>query len=697
MSEITPNPLANEMNQFKEEILKSMREFETKLTSKIEDKESALNNDYQSFIQKINGLMNNNKEMISAIISQKLKLEKIGELENFKNKVDSMLITHEIRIKNSLDEIDKIKTRYDKIIADNLYVTGYIGSSCQYKNMSEYINFNIAEVSRLKMEKEQHKKEIKELKNKFEGIMKTMITMNDNTVKLCNNYTDGKKVQFEKLLETAQFELNQKSIDMRAMAQKFQNDIDEKVKNIESNVNKVIDSETNLNNLINDNFYICEKQHEEIKKSISDEKDSINNNKKKVETIEEKIQNMQNKMKLIDVVNSKVSKLFDTVKDMSYRSGSDFNRNNVPLTKSIQSPSPKRILKRKSSNPDVLNLNTENAGIKNFINTAENNLKKSSKASLQKSVKFPLVKRMNLNTINTGSSTEDLNKPRSKRKEEKVKEKEKENKTSDNNVIEDSSNINQEKPIIIINESLQQKEKLKQFEAEKVTKIVKEPIKEKENKENEVFKDIEKEKEKEIEKEIDKSSILKNANLTNTIETLPIIQIDGKRSSKHILLKPMEIENPNTKNNISTIPNNDNLSQTNPNLSKMKKVGLEITKENRDCKIVSLKLSPDSAKDSKDGLSKSRRPPKPKYDIVNSLINDYKAKLLSKMHSPDQINEMNNEISEMPKRVTQAFGRTAYTFYFNKDNSGLNLQKKRNMNINIKSGLKNENENKMKK
>ena len=684
MSEITPNPLANEMNQFKEEILKSMREFENKLTSKIEDKESALNNDYQKFIQKINELMNNNKEMISTLISQKLKLEKIGELENFKNKVDSMLITHEIRIKNSLDEIDKIKTRYDKIIADNLYVTGYIGSSCQYKNMSEYINFNIAEVSRLKMEKEQQKKEIKELKNKFEGIMKTMINMNDNTVKLCNTYTDGKKVQFEKLLETAQFELNQKSIDMRAMAQKFQNDIDERVKIIESNVNKVIQSETNLNNLINDNFYICEKQHEEIKKSISDEKDLINNNKKKVENVDEKIQTMQNKMKLIDVLNSKVSKLFETVKDLSFRS--DLNRNMVPLTKSIQSPSPKRILNRKSSNPDVLNLNTENASIKNFINTAENNLKKSTKASLQKSVKFPLVKRMNLNTITTGSSTEDLNKPRSKRKEEKDKESK-----NSNNLIEYSSNTNQEKPIIIINESEKEREKQKQNEVEKVTKIVKEPNKEKEkeNEINELFKDVE--KEKDIEKEILNPPIMKNANLTNTIETLPVIQIDGKKSSKQILLKPMEIENPNTRNNNLTITNNGNHNQTNPNLSKMKKVGLEITKENnRDCKIVSLKLSPDSAKE---GLSKSRRPPKPKYDIVNSLINDYKAKLLSKMHSPDQINEMNNEISEMPKKVTQAFGRTAYTFYYNKDNSGLYQPKKRNINI----GIKNENQNKMKK
>ena len=31
------------------------------------------------------------------------------------------------------------------------------------------------------------------------------------------------------------------------------------------------------------------------------------------------------------------------------------------------------------------------------------------------------------------------------------------------------------------------------------------------------------------------------------------------------------------------------------------------------------------------------------------------------------MNEINNEIIEMPKRVSQAFGRTTYTFYFQKD------------------------------
>ena len=277
MTEIVPNPAANEMNLFKEEILKSIREFEIKLLTKVEDKESSLNSDYRNFTQKINNLMDNNKEMISTITSQKLKLDKITELENFRNKVDSMLITHEIRIKNSLDEIERMKTRYDKILSENLYVPGFIGTSCQYRNLSEYINFNIADVSRLRNEKEQLKREIKDIKSKFEGIMKSMINMNDNTVKLCNKYTDNKQGQFEKVLENAKFELNQKSLDMRVMTQKFQNDIEEKVKEMREDVNKVIKSEENLNNLINDNFYICEKQHEEIKKSISNENDNIKN------------------------------------------------------------------------------------------------------------------------------------------------------------------------------------------------------------------------------------------------------------------------------------------------------------------------------------------------------------------------------------------------------------------------------------
>lgn len=57
-----------------------------------------------------------------------------------------MLLSHEVRIKNNADEIGKIKTKYGKIVADNLYVSGFISSACQFRNLSEYLSFNIEEV-----------------------------------------------------------------------------------------------------------------------------------------------------------------------------------------------------------------------------------------------------------------------------------------------------------------------------------------------------------------------------------------------------------------------------------------------------------------------------------------------------------------------------------------------------------------------
>ena len=299
----TPNPLSNEMNIFKEEVLQKIKEIETKLTSEITNKELALNADYQNFTSQINLLMNNNKEMISTIVSQKLKLEKVSELESFKNKVDSMLITHEIRIKNNTDEIGKIKTKYDKIIADNLYVSGYIGNSCQFRNLSEYLNFNIADIARLRIEKDQLKKDIKELKNRFDGIMKTIVTMNDNTVKLCNNYTETKQEYFKISLDNAIKEINQKNMDIRVIIQKFQNDSDQKVLEIREEVNKLIKSESDLTNLVNDNFYICERQHEEINKNISLETEETSKHKKLFDNVDEKIQDIQNKLKILDLLN----------------------------------------------------------------------------------------------------------------------------------------------------------------------------------------------------------------------------------------------------------------------------------------------------------------------------------------------------------------------------------------------------------
>ena len=643
-------PKPDELNTFKEELLKRMREFETKMTSQITNKELTLNADYQAFTSKINVLMNNNKEMISAITSQKVKFDKISELESFKNKTDSMLITHEIRIKNNIDEIEKIKTKYDKIISDNLYVSGYIGNSCQFRNLAEYLNFNIAEVSRLKMEKDQLKRDIKDIRNKFDGIMKSMVNMNDNTAKLCNNYTDTKQEYFQIQLNNAIKEVNQKSMDMRVVMQKFQNESDQKIVEIREEVNKLIKSESNLNNVVNDN---------------------ISANKKIINTLEEKIQDLQNRIKLTEGLSSKVRKLNDIVESMNKLTN---NMNYNLMSKTIsQSPPQKKIgLGKKNSNPDLIKISSDNTNInsvrfENIENAVKSNLT-TKKKLLGKSVRND-IKKLNLNLINNISSYDESIKTKENDDKEKKSIKLKINTT------EDFNDTSFDKKVINKKENSKEQDK---------------------DKEKERSKEIEKEKSKEIEKDMEKSPRLSKNN--NTIQTLPILTLNGKKNhSKSSLFKLMESENDKSNNlhinNIITVISNDSNSQTqtNFNLARIKKIGAELEQEAPGCKVVSLRL------EDKNNLSKSRRPPKAQYDIVNSLINDYRAKLFAKAHSPEAVNEIHNEILEMPKRVSQAFGRTTYTFYYKKDavnnavanknmnNFGFNGPKK---GYNFKSNLK---------
>ena len=90
-----------------------------------------------------------------------------------------MLVTHEIRINNNIKDISNFSSKFDKIISDNIFIPGFIGPSCQYKTLSDYINSNIEEMNRMKVEKEVVKKEQKEYKIKMESFIKQMVLLNE--------------------------------------------------------------------------------------------------------------------------------------------------------------------------------------------------------------------------------------------------------------------------------------------------------------------------------------------------------------------------------------------------------------------------------------------------------------------------------------------------------------------------------------
>ena len=461
------------------------------------------------------------------------------------------------------------------------------------------------------------------------------------------------------MLDHTEKEINQKNMDMRVIITKFQNDSDQKVIEIREELNKLIKSESNLNNIINDNFYISERQHEEMKKNISDSSDNIINHKKILDDLDKKIKAVQERLSLFNGLSSKVTRLYQMVGENK----NAYFSNTMAKTKS-QSPSPKRM-QSKNSNPELMKINSDNPNLNRIkLLNNENHIKNFSSTKLiQKKPKNAEMKKMNINLINKIPSMDEQNQIKTKEIAEKTKKAK-----FKINISQDLNNLSQEKSksnikIIDIEEDVKEKEKAKEKEKINTQKI---------SKKNQM-------------------------NQTNIIQTLPMLTIRGTtNTSRQMILKPLETENisstynintiisnkskdyekRNTLYNIATQLNNESHTQNqtqnqvniNPlNFRKMKKTGTEFVKEKPLCKMVSLDLSQNSPKEEKGRLAKSRKLTKTKYDFVNTLINDYRAKIFAKGYTSDNINDNNNEILDMPKRVSQAFGRTVYTLYLKKD------------------------------
>ena len=162
--------------------------------------ENKMNESY-SILSQSNKTIEENRRIIECFLEQRYQIDKIENIEKLTNKCNDTLISHEIRIANNKSEISSIKTKYDKIVLDNLLVSGFIGPSCQFKNLSSYIKNNITELGKIRFENENIKKDTKEFKIRLDGASKNITSLIDSGVLRCNQYTDSRINDFHVILE----------------------------------------------------------------------------------------------------------------------------------------------------------------------------------------------------------------------------------------------------------------------------------------------------------------------------------------------------------------------------------------------------------------------------------------------------------------------------------------------------------------
>ena len=327
-----------EIMELKDEILKNNRELEKRLKSQIEQYTNEFVDNISVFKQRITSVSEINNKIVNSLPEIQFQISKIDAIEKFDKRADNKISTHEARLMTISNEIEKLKTKYDKIFIDNMTVPGYVGGQCKYVNLSEYLTFNINEVSLLKFEIEQLKKDTKNLKNKQDYTIKQVVDLVDGSVRRCNEYTDNKQKDFQLLLDTKMTEFNEKVMEIRMNVYKIQMKTEEDINNLKNEFKNIIEEKVQFTNMFENKLLVMQDEFGEFQKTYKTNMDEV---KEKNDTFEKDINNIKDNIeyliKLIQNYQKKQNKNNNYNMDIIERSLGEFDAKNKNfINKSIR-------------------------------------------------------------------------------------------------------------------------------------------------------------------------------------------------------------------------------------------------------------------------------------------------------------------------------------------------------------------------
>ena len=256
------------MSLFKNEVLNTIRELESKFFIELSKKNAELNFNLTSFNEKVNSILDSNRKMIESVTRQKLNFEKIKQLESNMKYINEALTTHDVKINFITSEMEKMKFKYDKIISENILIPGYIGAGCNFKNLKDFIVSSMEEIKKLKNEKEIIKREEKDLKSNIESKMKNITSMVEYNSTKIKEYTYTKEHEIENMFDDKFKYYNEKSLQSSKKLIENQNNLEEKIKEISYEIGKINNNKNDFNSLANTRFEEINKKEDEINQKL---------------------------------------------------------------------------------------------------------------------------------------------------------------------------------------------------------------------------------------------------------------------------------------------------------------------------------------------------------------------------------------------------------------------------------------------
>ena len=235
---------------FKEEILKDIRRFESKLTSKYN---AELNKNTNKILKMQESLdeMNKKIESFTSLIKTDLEMEKrTNNLSTLYSTLEQEMLSQDIKLKNINNLLNETITKFNDEFYMSIIYPGVIGPTGKYKTFHEFIDFVLLNINNLLLNKDKFSNEFKEYKSKTDISINNLMSKLDYTKKNCNAFTSASIREHEKKIGEKFNELIKNGLDnVNKKFEGLSESQDKKIKSLEENI-KIIEDNGNIKGIL---------------------------------------------------------------------------------------------------------------------------------------------------------------------------------------------------------------------------------------------------------------------------------------------------------------------------------------------------------------------------------------------------------------------------------------------------------------
>ena len=299
--------IKKELLYFKDDILKDIKIFETKLNSKYNESQQSIEQKLKYYEEKIELLTEKISTFSNSSMQNTNLEERVDNLYKFKSKINEQVLKNEMKLDSTYKDLQDSIFKYDKLFSDTVIYPGIIGNLCKFKTFHEFMDYLIIQISQLNDFKDKNILDLKSYKTKLDNLIQSFKLQIDNITKSMTEFTT-------KSVNECEFKINE-----------LLKIYDEKMQNIRIENNKYF-------NKFNEEFNKMKKDWDkilQIKKEIYYQFDVETSNMK--ESYNNVALKFEGYKKEFNLIKNRFTQLSEFIKDVRFRAnlGNEITKRDV--------------------------------------------------------------------------------------------------------------------------------------------------------------------------------------------------------------------------------------------------------------------------------------------------------------------------------------------------------------------------------